>query len=195
MTSLAVGLQLGLLVAVHEVDVELVDAGLVQLEEPSHVLLGRSHDAEAVGHLVGHELRVVGADLGVVAIVVALALADVAGERFGQLLAGVLVDEVDDVVADQGREPAHALAALVDGPDVRRSGSLDLDLGGVTPGLCGGAAHDADHPPDEVDVGELQDDAVGRASGHAQHHRPVAGDPDGQLVSGPVQVRSSSVSM
>ena len=86
------------------------------------------------------------------------------------------------MVADEGREPAHALATLIDGPDVRRGGSLDPDLGWVTPGLGGSVTHDVDHPLDEVDVGELEDDAVGGAAGHAQHHRAVAGDPDGQLV-------------
>ena len=123
----AVGLQLGLLVAVHEVQVELVDPGLRQLAQLGDVLVGLAEDAEPVGHLVAHEGRIGRADLGVVQVVVAGPVGDVAGQGRRQLLARVLVDEVDDVVRDERREPARALAPELARPDMGRRGGLDAD--------------------------------------------------------------------
>ena len=91
------------------------------------MLLDAAEDAEPVGHLVADERRVGRADLGVVEVVVALAIGDVAGQRLGQLVARVLVDEVDDVVRDERREPARPLAPDLARADVRRGGRLDLD--------------------------------------------------------------------
>ena len=71
-----------LLVAVHQVEVELVDAGRCELAELGDVLLDRPEDAEPVGHLVADEGRIRRADLGVVVVVVALAVPDVAGQRW-----------------------------------------------------------------------------------------------------------------
>ena len=67
----AVGLELVLLVAVHEVEVELVDAGRGELAQLGDVLVDRAEDAEPVGDLVADEGRVGRADLGVVVVVVA----------------------------------------------------------------------------------------------------------------------------
>src|SRR5688500_8737290 len=75
-----VGRQRLLLVAVHQVDVELVDARIGQGRELGAVLVDRSDHAEAIDHVVGDKLRVVGADFCVVQVVVALAVADVGGQ-------------------------------------------------------------------------------------------------------------------
>jgi hypothetical protein len=64
-------------------------------------------------------------------MVVALAIADVAGQRLGQLVARILVDQIDDMVADECREPAHMLTALLDQADVRWCCGLDLDRSGI----------------------------------------------------------------
>src|SRR5437868_14408814 len=65
-----VALELLFLVAIHEVDVELVDARRRELVEPQHVLLRLTQDAEAVGHLVAHEGGVARPHLGVMVVVV-----------------------------------------------------------------------------------------------------------------------------
>src|SRR6185503_10879137 len=57
-----VQLELLLLVAVHQVQVELIDAGPLELAEPDEVVLGGADEAEPVDDLVGHERGVVAAD-------------------------------------------------------------------------------------------------------------------------------------
>jgi hypothetical protein len=47
-----------------------------------------------------------------------------------------------------------------------------------------GVADLVGEPPDEVGVGELEDDPVGDPAGHRERHRPVAGDPDRKLPAG-----------
>src|SRR5262245_4277594 len=82
----SVELDLLFLVAVHQVQVELVNARPLELAEFHEVLLMRTQDAEAVDDLVGHELGVRAADLGMVEVVVPLALPDVGRELLGQVL-------------------------------------------------------------------------------------------------------------
>jgi hypothetical protein len=50
-----VGLDLRFLVAVHEIEVEVVDAGVGELAELGDLLVGAAEDAEAIGHLVADE--------------------------------------------------------------------------------------------------------------------------------------------
>ena len=172
-----VGLELGFLVAVHEIQVELVDAGLGELVQLGDVLLGRPEQAEPVGHVVADERRVGRSDLRVMEVVIALAIADVAGQGCRQLLARVLVDEVDDVVRDERREPAGPLAPDLARADVACRGRLDGDRRRIAAGSGGSLADLADEPADEIGVGQLEDDPVGHATGHRQGHRTVAGDP------------------
>ena len=73
MMSRAVDLERLLLVAVHQVDVELVDAGIGQLAQLLDMVLDGADDAEAVDDLIAHERCVGRADFGVVQVVVALA--------------------------------------------------------------------------------------------------------------------------
>ena len=68
---LPVGLDLFLLVAVHQVEVELVDARDLQLAQLGHMLVGRAEDAEPIGYLIADERGIRRADLGMVAVVVA----------------------------------------------------------------------------------------------------------------------------
>src|SRR3990170_877266 len=153
----AVDLDLLLLVAVHEVEVELVDAGRGQFAQLADVVVRGSQDAEAVGPLVAHEAGIGRADLGVVEVVVAGAVLDVARQRRGQLLARVLVDEVQDVVGDERWEPARPLTPDLPRPDVRRRRRLDLEAGGGATRGGRRVAQLAHEPADEVRVGELQD--------------------------------------
>src|SRR3989304_10002854 len=69
------------LVAVHEVDVELVHARVGQLGQLAQVVVDRADDAEAGDHLVVDEVGIVRADLGVGEIVVAGPVADTAAQR------------------------------------------------------------------------------------------------------------------
>src|SRR6478736_1049901 len=64
-----VGLELGFLVAIHEIQVELVDAGLGELVQLGDVLLRRPEQAEPVGHLVADEGRIGRSDLRVMEVV------------------------------------------------------------------------------------------------------------------------------
>src|SRR5215204_4221783 len=50
-----VQLELLLLVAVHQVQVELIDAGPLELAEPDEMVVGRAQDAEPVDDLIGDE--------------------------------------------------------------------------------------------------------------------------------------------
>ena len=179
----AVDLEDGLFIAVHQVDVELVDARVGKALELGEMVVDRAEHAEAVGHLVADEARVRRPHLGVVEVVVALPVADVAGQRLGQLLARVLVHEVDDVVADEGREPAGPLAAVGEVADVGRRRSLDPDRAGRPAGRGLGVANLADEPGDQVGIGELEDHAIGDPAGHRERHRAVAGDPHRQRPS------------
>src|SRR4029077_15977585 len=108
-------------------EVELVDAGLGQLIELFDVFLGRAEDAKPAGHLVLAEGRVRRANLGMVVVVVPGSVADVAGQARRQLLAWVLVDEIDDVVGDERREPARSLPSELARADIRRGRGLDPD--------------------------------------------------------------------
>ena len=71
----AVDLEDALLVAVHQVDVELVDAGVREAPELRDVIVDRAEHAEPVGDLVADEPGVGRPDLGVVQVVVALTVA------------------------------------------------------------------------------------------------------------------------
>ena len=103
-----------------------------------------------------------------VEVVVAFALLDVTPQLLRQLVLRVLVDEVEDMVADQGWEPADFVAGGGDVvADVRRRGGHHLDRVGVAAGLFRGRADEAQAPSDNVGIGQLQDDPVGDAAGGA----------------------------
>src|SRR5215204_4236520 len=142
----AVDLELLLLVPVHEVEVELVDAGLREGAQPLDVLLHRPHQAEAVDDVVGHEARVRRADLRVVQVVVALAIADVLGQLWRQVLARVLAHQVHDVVRHERREPAGPVAPVREVADVGRCRGHHGHLIRVAAGLAGGRADLGDEP-------------------------------------------------
>src|SRR5688572_1287873 len=128
----AVEVELLFLGAIHQVDVELRHAGLAELLQPLALCRWRPDDRELIGDLIAYELGVVAADLGMVEVVVPLATLDVAPELLRQLFLRVLVDEVDDVVADQCREPAHLVAGQRDVVrDIGRRGRHDLDRVGI----------------------------------------------------------------
>ena len=77
---LAVGLEVLLLGAGHEVHVELRDAMRLEVAELRDVILDRAEDAEAVAGLVVDELAVLGAGAAVLGVVVELAPLEVAGQ-------------------------------------------------------------------------------------------------------------------
>src|SRR3990170_3530042 len=118
-----VDLDLLFLASVHQVEVELVDAGASQGPQPLDVVGDRADEAEPVDDLVRDECGVRAPDLGVVEVVVALPLADVLGQLGRQVLARVAVHEVDDVVGHEGREPARPVAAVGKVADMGRRGS------------------------------------------------------------------------
>ena len=148
-----------------------------------------AHEAEPVDDLVGHERGVGRAHLGVVEVVVPLAVADVRRQLLGQVLARVLVHEVDDVVGDEGREPAGPVAAVGEVADVGRCRGHDLDAAGVAAGLARRRAHLGHEPADEVRVADLEHRAVRDPPGQLEGHGAVARDPDREPVAaGPAEL-------
>ena len=86
------------------------------------------------------------------------------------------------MVRDHRREPARGVARGGDVVADHRGRADDrLEQGGIAPGLLGGGARLAHDPVDDVDVGELDHDAVALTAGDAERARPVARDPDGDL--------------
>ena len=81
--------------------------------------------AKAIDRLVVDEGGIRRARLGVVLVVVAGPVTHVRGEVAGKAVLAVALDEVHDVVRDQRREPADAVAHLRAWPDVRRRGDHD----------------------------------------------------------------------
>jgi hypothetical protein len=71
------------LVAVHQVDVELRDAGVGEHLQLLDDLVDLAQDAEPIRHLVADEPGVLGTDLAVMQIVIAGPVADVPGEALG----------------------------------------------------------------------------------------------------------------
>ena len=67
------------------------------------------------------------------------------------------------------------VTTCLDGADVRRCRGLDLDQVRIPTGCLGSFAHQADHPSDQVWIRQLQDQAVGDATGEGERHRTVAG--------------------
>src|SRR5256885_17319 len=172
----------------HEVDVELVDADVLQRLELRLDLLGVADDAEAIADLVRDELAVLRADARVVVVVVELARLHVVGERLRHRAAvrAVPLDEIHDVIRDHRREPAHLVARVGEiVRDVTRRADDALELRRVATRLLGRAPRRVHDPRDDLRVGELDDDAVSDASGDAERLRPVAGHPHrdlGQLL-------------
>ena len=108
----------------------------------------------------------------------------------GQQRLVVALEQVDDVVGDHRREPARGVARGGDVvADHRRRAHDRLEQGGVAPRLLGGGARLAHDPVDDVDVGQLDHDAVALATRDAERPGAVAGDPDGDLgqVLGPLE--------
>src|SRR5215475_4512291 len=66
-----------LLVAAHQINIELRHAGSFKLLQPPYLFFDRPDNAEAVDHFVGDEFRVAAADLGVVQVVVAFTIFDI----------------------------------------------------------------------------------------------------------------------
>ena len=154
----------------------------LEVAELRDVILDRAEDAEAVARLVVDELAVLRARAAVVGVVVELAPLEVAGEAGREQRLVVALEQVDDVVRDHRREPARRLARGGDVVADDSRGAHDrLELVGVAPRLLGGGARLSHDPVDDVDIGELDDDAVALAARDAQRPRAVAGDPDRDL--------------
>jgi hypothetical protein len=137
-------------------------------------------DAEPVGDLVADERCVRRSDLCMVVVVVAGPVGDVTGQCLGQLLARVLVHEIDDVVRHECREPARSLMSDIARTDMCRCGGLHLDRAAFSSRGRLRVPYLPDEPTHQVGVRELEDDPVGDPSGHRDRHRPVPRDPHRQ---------------
>src|SRR2546423_13797131 len=191
--ALAVKLEDPLLLAAHEIDVELPDADGGELTELVDVLVDLAGDAEAVHRLIVDECGVRGSGLGVMLVVVARAIAHVRGEIRRQPLLAVSLHEIDDMIRHERGEPPDAVADLVARPKVSRRGAHDRDRAGVAPGLARALAEEPDAPADQARIGELDDGAVGYPSGELERLRPVPRDPDRKaMLFGPPETQLRS---
>src|SRR5260370_5053364 len=184
-----------LLVAGHEVDVELGDAYFAEAVELLAVLVDGADEAEAVDDLVADEIGVVAANFAVVEIVVLATVFYERGEGWGKLLGLVLGDEVHHVIGDERGKPADVFASgfqIVGGPD--GSGGHYFAFAKVAVGVSGALAGEAQAPVDQIGIGELQNDAVADAPGSAQSFGAVAGHPDaGNVAAGPWKFRGDAI--
>src|SRR5438093_8553379 len=186
--ALAVELQDPLLLAAHEVDVELTDADCAERLQLLDVLVDLPGDTEAANRFVVDERGVRRAGFRVMLVVVARAIPHVRGQIRGETLLAVTLHEIDDVVRHERREPADAVADLVAGPNVGRRRHHDGYGARVAAGFPRSVAKQSDAPPDETRVGELDDRAVGDAARELERLRSIPRDPHREvLLSGPVE--------
>ena len=158
------------------------------------MLVDLAGHAEAIDGLVVHERGVRRSRLSVVLVVVARAISHICREVGRESLLAVALHEVDDVVGDESREPADAVAHLVPRSDVRRCGAHHRDSALVPTGLPRAVTEQSDAPSDEARIGELDDRAVGDAARELEGLRPVARDPDRQtLLSGPIEAQGRAL--
>src|SRR3989442_2032908 len=113
-------------------------------------------------------------------IVVARPVPHVRGEVRGEPLLAVPLHEIDDVVRYERWEPAHPIAHLVPRPDVRRRGDHHRDGLGIAAGSACPFTEQPDAPADEAWVGELDDRAIGDATGEPEPLGSISGDPHRQ---------------
>jgi hypothetical protein len=66
-------------------------------------------------------------------VVVSGSVPNVRREISRQSFLAIAFDEIDDVIGNEGREPAHAVAHFVARSDVRGGGDHDRDRFGVAP--------------------------------------------------------------
>src|SRR5256885_624320 len=163
--ALAIELEDPLLLAAHEIDVELTDADRGELAELFDVLVDLAGDAETIDRFVVDECGIRGPRLGVMLVVIARAISDVRGEVGWESLLAVALHQIDDVVRYQSGEPADAIADLVPWTDVCRRGAHHRDRARIAAGLPRAVAEQADAPADEARVSELDDRAVGAPPG------------------------------
>ena len=143
-----------------------------------------AEQAEPVDDLVGHEVGVRVTGPSVLVVVVALATLDVVGERLrDRAVRAVLRHDIRDVISHHAAEPAalvaHVLHRLgVAGvADVERRRDAERDRVGVAAGGLRRIPNRLDHPLGDVDVGELQDEAVADLAGELERLRSVGGHP------------------
>src|SRR5205807_1176106 len=93
-----------------------------------------------------------------------------------------------DVIRDERREPAHAIADLVARSEMRRSGDHERDRAGIAARFSCAVCQEPDAPTDEARIRKLDDRAIGDPTGELERLRPVSDDPDREaLLAGPVE--------
>src|SRR5262249_10563576 len=143
------------------------------------MLSGVADNAESIDDIIVHKFGVAAADYSMMEIVVSLAVADVRGKFRGKFVRTVAGDEIDYVVGNQCRKPAHAITRDVFVLGDPNGGSAhDLDLRKIAPGFFGAFFHETQTPFDEMRICKLKDHAIPDPAGASQGLRSVARDPD-----------------
>src|ERR1700722_9284595 len=93
-----VNLQRLLLVAAHQINIELRDTDVGQLLQLLSVRLRRADQAETINHFVRDEIGVVAANLAVMLVIIAAAILHKRRERGRKFFRLVLTDEIHYVV-------------------------------------------------------------------------------------------------
>src|SRR5207302_4426636 len=123
-----------------------------------------------------------------VKVVVLASIPYIRGQGRREFLGFVTRNEIDNVVGNQCREPAHALPGdiqIIGNPN--RSSGHDLDAARVSARRLGASLNKTQAPRDEVRIGELQDYAVGDAASKFQYLGAIPGNPDRRCSSCPRQ--------
>src|SRR6202140_2926406 len=155
-------LQRVFLISTHKINIELSNSRASQRAKFFNVRFSRTKQAEAVSHIIRHEVAVAAVDFAMMKIIVLSAVAYIRGQSGRKFLGLVARNQIDDMIRHQSREPAHSFPSnfpIVRNPN-RRS-CHDLNLPRISSRGLGTLLDEADAPSDQVRIGELQDDTVG----------------------------------
>src|SRR5713101_4745912 len=166
------------LISAHKINIELSNSRASQRAKFFNVRFSRTKQAKAVCHFIRDEVTVAAVDFAMVKVIVLPAVAYIRGQSRREFLRLVARNQIDDMVRNQGRKPAHAFAAdfqIIRNPDRRSRHNLDLLR--ISSRSLSALLDEADAPLDQVGIGELQDDTIGDSACEFEHFRSVSCNP------------------
>src|ERR1700730_14809728 len=166
------------LISAHKINIELSNSRPSQRAKFFNVRFSRTKQAKAVCHLIRHEVPVAAVDFAMMKIIVLAAIAYIRSQSRREFLRLVARNQIDDMVRNQSREPAHAFAAdfqIVRNPDWRSCHNLDLPR--ISSRSLSALLDEANAPLDQVRICELQDHAIADTASEFEHFRSISRDP------------------
>src|SRR6266852_5006228 len=105
---LLIPLQCIFLISAHKINIELSNSCASERAKFFNVRFSGTEQAEAVGHFIRHEVAVAAVDFAMMKVIVLPAVAYIRGQSRREFLRLVARNQIDDMVRNQGRKPAHA---------------------------------------------------------------------------------------